>query len=87
MLGQVLAMFDNLAHRIIECDAKIEALLAPLGCHEVELGGPTKRLGKNAPRFDARTALARWAGVDLTRINGLSVTAVVTILSEIGLPT
>ena len=43
-----------------------------------------KRLGKNAPQFDARAALARWAGVDLTRINGLSVTTVMTILSEIG---
>jgi len=74
VLGQALAMFDSLAQRIIECDAKIEALLAPLGCHEVELSGPGKRRGKNTPQFDARTALARWAGVDLTRINGLAVT-------------
>ncbi len=84
VLGQALAMFDSLAQRILECDAKIEALLAPLGCHEVELGGPGKRRGKNTPEFDARTALARWAGVDLTRINGLGATAVLTILSEIG---
>jgi len=84
VLGQALAMFDSLAQRIIECDAKIEALLAPLGCHEVELSGPGKRRGKNTPQFDARTALARWAGVDLTRINGLAVTTVMTILSEIG---
>jgi transposase len=60
VLGQALAMFDSLGERILECDAKIEALLKPLG------------------------ALARWAGVDLTRINGLSVTTVMTILSEIG---
>jgi len=84
VLGQALAMFDSLAQRILECDAKIEALLAPLGRHEVELGGPGKRRGKNTPEFDARTALARWAGVDLTRINGLAVTSVLTILSEIG---
>jgi transposase len=31
-----------------------------------------------------RTALARWAGVDLTRINGLAITSVLTVLSEIG---
>ena len=84
VLAQALAMFDSLAQRILECDAKIEALLVPLGRHEAELAGPGKRLGKNAPQFDARAALARWAGVDLTRINGLSVTTVMTILSEIG---
>ncbi|WP_028219424.1 IS110 family RNA-guided transposase [Paraburkholderia oxyphila] len=84
VLGQALAMFDSLAQRVFECDAKIEALLAPLGCHEIELAGPGKRRGKNTPQFDARVALARWAGVDLTRINGLSVTTVMAILSETG---
>ncbi|MFX1671715.1 IS110 family transposase [Paraburkholderia sp. A2WS-5] len=84
VLGQALAMFDSLAQRILECDAKIEALLIPLGRHDLTLDGPGKRSGKNAPHFDARAALARWAGVDLTRINGLSVTTVMTILSEIG---
>ena len=84
VLAQALAMFDSLAQRILECDSKIEALLVPLGRHEAELAGPGKRPGKNAPQFDARAALARWAGVDLTRINGLSVTTVMTILSEIG---
>jgi transposase len=84
VLGQALTMFDSLAQRILECDAKIEALLAPLSRHEVELGGPGKQRSKNAPQFDARAALARWAGMDLTRINGLSVATVMTILSEIG---
>ena len=46
--------------------------------------GRARSARKNTPRFDARTALARWAGVDLTRINGLAVTTVMTILSEIG---
>ncbi|HTR07333.1 MAG TPA: IS110 family transposase [Paraburkholderia sp.] len=84
VLQQALAMFDSLAQRILECDAKIEALLVPLGRHDIALDGPGKRRSKNAPQFDARAALARWAGVDLTRINGLSVTTVMTILSEIG---
>ena len=84
VLAQALAMFDSLAERILECDAKTEALLVPLGRHDVELAGPDKKRHKNTPRFDARTALARWAGVDLTRINGLSVATVMTILSEIG---
>ncbi|MBC8725857.1 IS110 family transposase [Paraburkholderia sp. 31.1] len=84
VLAQALAMFDSLAERILECDAKTEALLVPLGRHDVQLAGPDKKRQKNAPRFDARTALARWTGVDLTRINGLSVATVMTILSEIG---
>jgi len=84
VLAQAPAMFDSLAERILECDAKTEALLVPLGRHDVELTGPDKKPNKNTPRFDARAALARWAGVDLTRINGLSVVTVMTILSEIG---
>jgi len=84
VLQQALAMFDSLAQRVVECDLKIEVLLAPLARHDVTLDGPGKRPNKNTPQFDARAALARWAGVDLTRINGLSVTTVMTILSEIG---
>ena len=60
VLGAALAMFDSLAQRILECDAKIDALLAPLGRHDVTLDGPGKRRGKNTPQFDARAALARW---------------------------
>jgi hypothetical protein len=82
VLQQALAMFDSLAQRVVECDIKIETLLAPLARHDIELSGPGKRGSKNTPQFDARTALARWAGVDLTRINGLSVTTVMTILSS-----
>lgn len=84
VLTQALTMYDSLAQRIVECDTKIETLLTPLGCHEVTLTGPAKRNSKNTPSFDLRTALARWAGVDLTRINGLAVSSVLTILSEIG---
>jgi hypothetical protein len=67
VLAQGLAMYDSLAQRVAECDAKLEMLLAPLGRHDVKLVGPAKRAGKNTPGFDLRTALARWAGVDLTR--------------------
>ena len=84
VLAQALAMYDSVAQRVLECDSKIEALLVKMGRHEVKLDGPAKRAGKNTPRFDLRTALARWAGVDLTRINGLAVTSVLTVLSEIG---
>ena len=84
VLTQALAMYDGLAQRLVECEAKIEALLVSLGHHQIALEGASKPLGKNTPRFDLRTALARWAGVDLTRINGLAITWVLTVLSEIG---
>ena len=72
VLEQALAMYDSLAARLLECETKMEALLAPLGQHQISLEGASKPAGKNAPRFDLRLALARWAGVDLTRINGLA---------------
>jgi transposase len=84
VLQQALAMFDSVAQRVTECDAKIEALLAPLGTHEVTLSGRAKSRHKNSPQFDARTALARWAGVDLTRIDGMALGTALTVLSEIG---
>ncbi|CAE6869558.1 IS110 family transposase ISCARN20 [Paraburkholderia aspalathi] len=59
VLGQALAMVDSLAQRVLECDAKIEALLVPLGCHEVELSGPGKRRGKNTPQFDQGNRIKR----------------------------
>lgn len=39
---------------------------------------------KNAPRFDARTALYKWSGVDLTTIQGIDVNTALTVLAEIG---
>jgi transposase len=84
VLVQSLAMYDSLAQRVLECDAKIEALLVPLKRHEIELAGATKRGSPNPLGFNARLALASWAGVDLTRINGISEGAAFTILSEVG---
>ena len=47
--------------------------------------GKAPRAGsKLRQEFDARQILANWAGVDLTRINGLGLTVVMKILSEIG---
>jgi transposase len=84
LLKQSLAIFDDLAKRVQECDAKIEALLAPLQQHKVKLKASRKGKGKNNPAFDVRQAMANWAGVDLTRIDGLGVSVVMKLLSEIG---
>lgn len=84
VLQQALTVFDDLGQRVIECDAKIEALLAPLQWHTISLRSEPKTHLKHAPTFDARQSLANWAGVDLTRIDGLGVSAVMKLLAEIG---
>jgi len=84
LLKQSLAIFDDLAKRVQECDAKIEALLAPLQRHAIKPKASPKGRAKNSPSFDVRQAMANWAGVDLTRIDGLGVSIVMKLLSEIG---
>ena len=55
-----------------------------MGQRKVDLGKAPRAGSKTRAEFDARQILANWAGVDLTRINGLGLTAVMKILSEIG---
>lgn len=84
VLKQALGMYDDIAAHLRECDAKLRALLAQRSIARVALG-PTPRQGTKAREaFDVRQQLADWAGVDLTRINGLGVDSVMKILSEIG---
>ena len=84
VLKQALAMYDDIAGHLAECDAKLQALLTELGQRQIELGKAPRAGSKLRQEFDARQTLANWAGVDLTRINGLGLAAVMKILSEIG---
>ena len=84
VLGQALAMYDGIARHLAECDTKLQALLRALGQRNVDLGKAPRAGSKTRQDFDARQTLANWAGVDLTRINGLGLAAVMKILSEIG---
>lgn len=84
VLGQALAMYDDIARHLGECDAKQQALLTDLGQCKVDLGKAPRAGSKLRQEFHARQILANWAGVDLTRINGLGLTAVMKILSELG---
>ncbi|HYN61249.1 MAG TPA: IS110 family transposase [Rubrivivax sp.] len=84
VLGQALAMYDHIARLLSECDARLQALLTALGQAKVELGRAPRAGSKLRKDFDLRQTLANWAGVDLTRINGLGLTTATTILSEIG---
>lgn len=84
LLQQSLATFDDLSQRVRECDTKIEALLAPLQRQATRLDARPKSRAKHSPSFDARQTLANWAGVDLTRIDGLGAGSVLKLLAEIG---
>ncbi len=84
VLRQALAMYDDIGRHLAECDAKLQALLIDLGQSKIDLGKVPRAGSKLRQEFDARQTLANWAGVDLTRINGLGLAAVMKILSEIG---
>ena len=84
VLRQALAMYDDIARHLGECDAKLQGLLSQLGAAKVDLGKTPRAGSKLRAQFDARQILANWAGVDLTRINGLGLAAVMKILSEVG---
>ena len=84
VLTQALAMYDDIARHLAECDAKLQVLLAERSQSKVDLGKAPKVGSKLRLEFDVRQMLANWAGVDLTRINGLGVTSVMKLLSEIG---
>lgn len=86
-LKQALALYDAYASQIAECDAELQRRLAALKAHDLPAEGlkATRRsYPKNAPRFDARTALFEATGVDLTLIPGIETSSALKILSEIG---
>jgi transposase len=84
VLRQALTMYDDIGSHLGECDAKLQVLLSELGQSKVDLGKVPHAGSKTRAEFDTRQILANWAGVDLTRINGLGLTAVMKVLSEVG---
>ena len=86
-LEQAVALFKTYHTKIADCDKRIEAHLAKFE----KRSDPQKQLPvnkqarrKNQPHFDARTLLYEMVGIDLTAIDGLSSSSVLTILSETG---
>jgi transposase len=90
-LASALRLFDALATEVASYDARLLTEMAalqpperqqqPLPAHP----SPTKEKALTARgQQQTRTALWRFAGVDLTRIDGLSTGAAQTILTEVG---
>lgn len=84
VLKQALAMYDDIAAHLRECDVKLGELLAERSAASVDLGKAPRAGSKARAEHDVRQQLANWAGADLTRINGLGLDSVMKILSEIG---
>jgi transposase len=86
-LKQAVALYEFHHELMAECDVRIEAELSKLDKRNTEAKAkagkkPSRR--KNQLHFDARTLLHQWAGVDLSGIDGLESSSVLTILSETG---
>jgi hypothetical protein len=87
-MKRALALVDAYSEQIRQCDGELERLLQALKVHALpEEGLGARKRGtpaKNAPRFDARTALFEASGVDLTRIPGIDTSTALKVISEIG---
>ncbi len=88
-LQQAVELFDLYQAKVAECDREIEAVLASFeDASKGKTLPPPRRKGgayRNAPAFDARSALFRISGTDLTRIEGIDASIALTLISEIGL--
>lgn len=87
-LGQALVLYDTYQGQIAACDERIEAYLLSLETVTDEPVPPPKKRRQspkgNQPRFDARSALYRVTGVDLTDVTGLEAGSALSLVSEIG---
>ena len=84
-LKQALQAYDFVRGQMHECDVEIERQMQVLKMTDAVPGKRRRRsTSKNAPTFDVHERLYQVTGVDLTRINGLDSTTVLTIISEVG---
>jgi hypothetical protein len=88
-LTQSLELYDIYQAKMLDCDRKLEVLIAALSSKEAK---PVGKLSKariktkqvNAPTFDVRTALYGVLGVDLTEIHGLGPSLALKLIGECG---
>lgn len=85
-LLQAVELFEEYRKKLSACDQKIAAALAAFEKKgdRADLAKKSSTPRKNQPRFDARTLIFEMTGVDLTAIDGLEASSVLTILSETG---
>jgi len=86
VLEQSLELYDLYVRKIAVCDQRIERHLKTMPSKlEPEQSDPDLLPSpKHEPRFNLKDHLCRITGVDLTRVAGLEVQTVQTIISEVG---
>jgi transposase len=87
-LKQAVELYDFYHKQLAACDRHIEKQLQQFedksGGQPVPPKARRRRRGDNRPAFEARQALYRMAGVDLTVIEGIEESTALVVLSEIG---
>lgn len=88
-LAQALALHDIYQERVVECDARIEEVMARLNTDhaspESPLPKPRHRTRQaNAVTFDVRPCLYQLTGVDLTQIHGIGPYLALRMIGECG---
>lgn len=89
-LSQAVERYDFYQRQVKACEGAIECHMRRIeGDNDNDQGVPPavkpKGHSKNGFDFDARSELYRLTGVDLTEINGMSESNVLTIISETGI--
>lgn len=90
VLEQSLTLYDTYQHKIAECDQRITTHLkmmqSKIEPDQQLMANPPKARGsgRHLLKFNLRAQLLRITGVDLTRIDGMDVQTVQTVISEVG---
>jgi transposase len=97
VLKRQLADWDHMQRQMAACDVDLEALMKQMpsakapsepAVPETKQPGKRKRqkkMSRNEPNFELGGELNRVTGVDLTRIDGIKVMTVQTLITEAGL--
>src|ERR1700678_3144778 len=87
-LAQSLELYDTYQAKVLDCDRKLESLIAALTDKGVKPVGklpkPRVKTRLNAPSFDVSAALYGVLGVDLTEIHGLGPSLALKLVGECG---
>lgn len=85
VLEQTIQLWDFCQDLMRKCDHKIEGLVKTLPVRtSAESNKSRAKRRKNQVSFDGRSLLHERLGVDLTRIKGLDVLTILTVISECG---
>jgi transposase len=86
VLEQTIELWDFCQTLIRRCDERIEALMRTLPVRSCAESAPSRtKRRKNQVWFDGRSLLDQRLGMDLTRIKGLEVLTILTVISESGI--